>query len=344
MKRLIRAISVFVGALLCAVPAWAQSTVAGYHIIDSLRLGGDSGWDYLTVDTSTQRLYVSRGSRVQVIDIAHRAIVGEITHTPGVHGVALVPFERRGYTSNGQDSSVTVFDRLTLQMLETIRINARNPDAILFDPFSRRVFTFNGGSSNVTVISVKPGTIVGTVPLVGKPEFGVSDGQGHIYVNIEDKNMISVFDAVTLKTLHNWSLAPGEEPTGLAIDQKNRRLFAGCRNRLMVILDADSGRVVATVPIGGGVDGTAYDPATHLAFSANGEGTLTVVQEDTPEKFTLVGNVVTRRGARTLALDERTHQIFTVAAQYGLPKPTAEQRRSQPSIVPGSVTLYILGN
>jgi DNA-binding beta-propeller fold protein YncE len=231
----------------------------------------------------------------------------------------------------------------TLATIATIKIDARNPDAIMFDPFSRRVFIFNGGSSSATAIDVDSNTVVGTVPLSGKPEFAVSDGLGRIFVNIEDKSSLTVFDPRTLKILNTWPLAPGEEPTGLAIDREHHRLFAGCSNKLMVILDTDSGNVVATVPIGDGVDGTAYDPLTRLAFSSNGEGTLTVIREDTAEKFSVVENVPTRRGARTLALDQKTHRMYTVTAKFGpAPSPTADRPHPRPTIEPGSVMLYIL--
>lgn len=333
-----------VWVLFCGSVLQGQPRTSGYHILDSVRLGGEEGWDYLTVDTSAERLYISRASRVQVVDMRKLAVIGEIPHTLGVHGIALVHSKGRGYTSNGRDSTVTVFDLETLKTLSTIRVDGRNPDAILFDQYSGRLFTFNGGSANATVIDVTSEEIVGTVPLDGKPEFAVADGRGRIYVNIEDRNALVVFDAKTLRVLKRWPLAPGGAPTGLAIDREHRRLFAGCGNRCMVILDADSGNVVATVPIGEGVDGTAYDPGTRLAFSANGEGTLTVVREDSPKRFSSLGNVATRRGARTLVVDEKTHRIYTVTARFGPPPPpTPERPRPRPSIEPGTATLYVLG-
>ena len=324
----------------------AESRPAGgYHIIDSLQLGGDTGWDYLTVDTSAERLFVSRGNRVQVIDLSNHRIVGEIPNTIGVHGIALVSSSGRGYTSNGRDSSVTEFDLKTLKTLSTIKINARNPDAILYDPVSRRVFTFNGGSRDATAIDVKSNVVAGTIPLDGKPEFAVSDGQGHIFVNIEDKSELVMLDPVGLKVLKRWSIAPGEEPSGLAIDRKNRRLFSACGNRVMMISDADSGIVVGKVTIGGGVDGAGFDPLEGLAFSSNGEGTLTVVREESPRTFSVAEDVVTRRGARTLVLDEKTHLIYTVTARFGPPpEPTDGRPHPRPSIVPGSVTLYTIGH
>jgi DNA-binding beta-propeller fold protein YncE len=337
-----------IALLLCTLwlnhVATCQTGGRGYHIVDSLRLGGDGGWDYLTVDTAAQRLYVSRGSRVQVVDLTKLSVIGEIPNTPGVHGVAVAPSLGRGYTSNGRDSSVTVFDLGSLKELTRIRIDGRNPDAILFDPFSGRVFTFNGGSANASAIETETNTVVGTVPLEGKPEFAVSDGAGRIYVNIEDKSELVAFDARTLKILKRSALAPGEEPSGLAMDREQQRLYSVCGNRLMVIVDAHAGTIAATVPIGGGVDGAAYDQAEHLAFSSNGEGTLTVVKAEGSDKYSVVENVPTRRSARTLTIDPKTHRIYTVAARFGFaPQPTPDRPRPRPPIEPGSVTLYVLG-
>ena len=343
MKTFFAAISLLLVLLSSPISVLAQSGGSGYHIVDTLVLGGEGGWDYLIVDTTSERLYISRGMRVQVVDLITGSIAGEIPNTNGVHGIAFVQSTGKGYTSNGRDSSVSVFDLATLKTFSTIKLNANNPDAILYDPISRRVFTFNGGSSNATAIDVDSDKVVGSVPLTGKPEFAVSDGFGRIYVNIEDKSALTVFDARTLKVLNTWSLAPGEEPSGLSIDREHRRLFSGCSDTLMVVLDADSGKVVATVPIGRGVDATAFDPGSGLAFSSNGEGTLTVVHEVSPDSVTVVENVVTRRGARTMALDERTHRIYTVSAKYGPPPPpTADRPHPRPRIEPGSVTLYIL--
>jgi len=334
----------FMGVFLFISSMQATPAGSGYHIIDSLRLGGEGGWDYLSVDTAAQRLYVSRGTRVQVVDLAKLSIIGEIPNTAGVHGIALVPDLGRGYTSNGRDSSVTIFDLKSLTVIATLKINARNPDAILYDPFSRRVFTFNGGSANATAIDVGSNSVAGTIPLGGKPEFGVSDARGRIYVNIEDKSEVAMIDPMSLTVLKRWTLSPGEEPTGLALDREHRRLFAVCANRLMVVLNADSGNVVATPAIGDGVDGVMVDPATRLAFSSNGEGTMTVVREETQAKYTAVETVPTRRSARTLVLDEKSHLIYTVAARFGPPPPpTADRPRPRPTIVPESVTLYVIG-
>lgn len=344
MKSVMLVVAVTFVILLTVTPARSQPASGSFHIIDSLALGGEGGWDYLMVDTAAERLYVSRGTRVQIVDLVKNALAGEIPGTTGVHGVALVTSEGKGFTSNGRDSSVTVFDLKSLATITKTKIDARNPDAILFDPFSGDVFTFNGGSGNSTVIDPKTNSVVGTIPLGGKPEFAVSDGRGHIYVNIEDKSMLTAIDARGMKVLNSWPLAPGEEPSGLAFDAAHRKLFSGCSNRLMVVVDADSGNVVATVPIGDGVDATAYDPVTHLAFSSNGEGTLTVVRQETNGRYAVEENVTTRRGARTMAVDVKTHRLYTVTGKFGAPPPaTTEHPHPRPPLVPGSVMLYILG-
>lgn len=342
MKKFVRVILSAALILIGGTSLFAQSS--GYHIIDSLVLGGEGGWDYLTVDTTTERLYVSRGMRAQVVDLRRLSVVGEVPNTPGIHGVALTPALTRGYTSNGRDSSVTIFDLKTLKRLGTVKVNGRNPDAILFDAPSQRLFTFNGGSANATVIDIATDSIAGMIPLSGKPEFAVSDHRGYIYVNIEDRSSIAEIDPRELRVTRTWSLAPGEEPTGLAIDREKGRLFSACANKLMAISDIRAGKVIATVPIGSGVDGAAYDPASRLTFASNGEGTLTVIREVSPGRFGVLENVPTRRGARTLVLDEKTGRIYTVAAKYApLPAPGADQPRPRPSLVAGSQTLYVIG-
>ena len=331
------------GLLLSALPSYGQHEGSGYHVVDSVQLGGEGGWDYLIVDPEAQRVYVSRGMRVQVVDLSKLAVIGEIPETPGVHGIALVKSLGKGYTSNGRDSSVTVFDLATLKTLVKVRIDARNPDAIMYEPVTGRVFTFNGGSSSATALDAGSNTVAGQVPLGGKPEFAVADGKGLVYVNIEDKSEVVCFDAKSLTVLRRWSLAPGEEPSGLAIDRAHGVLFSGCGNRLMAVSDAASGKLMSTLPIGGGVDATAYDGSADLAFSSNGEGTLTVIHEESPSKFSVVENVPTRRGARTMALDEKTHRVYTVTAKFGPPPaPTADRPHPRPTIEPGSVTLYVL--
>jgi DNA-binding beta-propeller fold protein YncE len=320
-----------------------RSQQPAYHVVARVSLPGEGGWDYLTVDTAAHRVYASRGTHVAVVDGDRDSVVGDIPNTLGVHGIVVLRDLNRGYTSNGRDSTVTVFDLKTLAPSGSIKVTGRNPDAIAYEPVSKRLFTFNGGSANTTAIDPLSGKIVGTLDLGGKPEFAVSDGRGRIYVNIEDKSELVAFDAKTLAIQKRWSLAPCEEPSGLAIDRARRRLFSVCGNNLMAISDADAGRVVATVPIGAGVDGAAFDPVTKLAFSSNGEGTLTIVHEESPDSFTVAATVPTQRGGRTVALDERTHRVYTVAAEFGPPPaPTAERPNPRPTIIPGSVVLLVL--
>lgn len=322
--------------------AISQDRAPGFHVVDSISLGGETGWDYCLVDTMTGRFYTSRGTKVQVVDVKKKQIIGEIVNTNGVHGIALVHAANKGYTSNGRDSSLTVFNLETLQPIKTIKIKARNPDAILYEPITKRIFTFNGGSACATAIDINTDQEIGTVAVGGKPEFAVTDGKT-IYVNIEDKSLIVAFDAATLKIIKQWSIAPGEEPSGLAIDRRHHRLFSVCGNKLMVISNTETGTVVATAPIDDGTDGVSFDPALQLAFSANGSGTMTVVREESPDKYSVAETVPTRRGARTNALDAATHRIYTVSAKYGpAPAPTAERPRPRAPIEPGSVAVYIL--
>jgi DNA-binding beta-propeller fold protein YncE len=322
----------------------AASSPARYHLLRKLPVGGEGGWDYLTLDSAARRLYVSRGTRVLVLDVDSGTTVGEIPGTQGVHGVALAPDVHRGFTSNGRSSSVTIFDMSTLAVSGEIKPTGENPDAIIYDPASRRVFTFNGRGKSATAIDVAGGTVAGTIPLDGKPEFAVADGKGRVFVNIEDKNHVTVIDSRGLRVEKSWPIPSCEEPTGLALDRERGRLFAVCHNRAMVVLDAETGRAVATLPIGDGVDAAAYDPGTSLAFASNGDGTLTVVKQNGPDAYRVVENAATQRGARTMALDEKTHQVFLATAEFGPPSPaTPEQPRPRAPMVPGSFTILVLG-
>jgi DNA-binding beta-propeller fold protein YncE len=328
-------------AVAATVGTRAAAT-AGYHVTKTYKLGGEGGWDYLLVDSAARRVYLSRGTHVMVVDADTGAVVGDIPDTPGVHGIALVPELNKGYTSNGRGGSATVFDMKTLKTLGTVKVG-QNPDAITYDDVSKRVFTFNGASKDATAIDVKTDTVAGTIPLGGKPETGVADEHGHIFVNVEDKSEIVDIDTRKLTAVSHWALAPCEEPSGLAMDRKHRRLFAGCSNKLMAVVNADTGKVVTTLPIGSGVDANGFDPSTELAFASNGEGTLTVVHEDSPDKFTVVENAQTQRGARTMSLDTKTHRVYLVSAEFGPPPPaTPERPRPRPSVVPGSFTLIVM--
>lgn len=295
-----------------AVNLSAQAGPSGYRVIHQYKLGGEGGWDYLAFDAGNHRLFIARSTRVMVVDADSGKLLTEIPDTPGVHGVALVPELNRGFISSGREGTVSVFDLRTLKVSQKIKVG-QNPDAILYDPFSQRVFAFNGRSHDASVIDAKAANVVGTIPLGGKPEFAVSDGQGQVYVNLEDKAELALIDPSKMDVKARWPLAPCEEPTGLALDRSNHRLFSGCSNKLMAIVDAGSGKLITTMPIGDGVDGVAFDPGSNLAFSSNGEGSVTVVKEESPEKFRVLENVPTLAGARTITLDPQTHQIYTVA-------------------------------
>jgi DNA-binding beta-propeller fold protein YncE len=332
----------FVAACMCAgsVKAFAQ---AQYQVKQKYVLGGDGGWDYLTFDAAGKRLFISRGTHVMVVDPYKGAVVGDIPDTAGVHGIALAQDLGKGFTSNGRDNSVTVFDLKTLKQTAKIKIDGENPDAILYDPSSKRIFTFNGRSKNATVIDAEKGTVVGNIPLDGKPEFGVADGKGGVFVNIEDKSEITSIDAKKAVVIKSWPLAPCEEPSGLAMDQKSRRLFAGCHNKMMAIMDADSGKVIATPAIGEGVDANAFDSDKQLAFSSNSDGTLTLVHEDSPVKFTVLENAETAKFARTMALDTTNHDVYLVTAEIEMAPSAKEGERPRRTMKPGTFTLLVVG-
>src|SRR5580704_1387594 len=311
---------------------------SGYHLVKNIPVAGEGGWDYLLADADTRRLYVSHATKVLVFDMDSNTPSGEIPDTQGVHGIALAPELGRGFISNGRANTVTVFDLKTLKTLDTVKAGT-NPDAILYDRVSKRVFAFNGRSKDATVINAADGSVAGTLPVGGKPEFAVSDGQGSVYVNVEDTSELLHIDAQRMSVLHRWPMAPCNEPSGLAMGLKARRLFAVCGNEMMAVIDADSGKIVATPKIGQGPDAAAFDPATKYAFSSNGEsGTLTVIHEDSPDKYSVVENVPTKRSARTMALDSKTHNIYLLAAEL-LP-PAAGQR--WPSVKPGTLELLLL--
>ncbi len=319
-----------------------EPPATNYHLLKKINIGGEGGWDYLTFDSAARRLYLSHASRVVVVDVESGKTVGEIPNTNGVHGIALAPDLNRGFTSNGRDSTVTVFDMKTLQTLSQIKVG-KNPDAIIYDPATRRVFTFNGASSDATAIDAKSGTVAGTIALNGKPEFAAADGRGMVYVNLEDKSEVVALDSRALAIKQRWPLAPGEEPSGMAMDKQSRRLFVACANQKMIVMNADNGHIVASVPIGKGVDAAAFDPNTKLAFSSNGDGTLTVIHEDSPDKFSVVENATTQKGARTMALDEKTHDVYLATAEFGPPPAaTAERPRPRPSIVPGTFSVLVM--
>ncbi len=333
------------GLLLLGAAALVGSAAATaqYQLKQKFTIGGDGGWDYLTYDTAGKRLFISRATRVQVVDPEKGTVIAEIPDTLGVHGIALAQDLGKGFTSNGRENTVTVFDLKTLKETSKIKLEgAEGPDAILYDPASKRVFTFNGRSKNATAIDAANGTVAGNIPLDGKPEFAAADGKGMVYVNIEDKSELTSIDARKATVVNTWKLEGCEEPSGLAMDQKTRRLFAGCHNKVMAIVNADTGKVVTTVPIGEGVDANAFDPGTNLAFSSNGDGTLTVVREEPADKFSVVQNAETQKYARTMALDTDTHTVYLVTADIEVTPPAAGEQRPRRTMKPGSFTLLVM--
>ncbi len=314
--------------LMAAMALATAAAAADYKVVKTWKLGGDGGWDYLTADADGHRLFIARATRVMVIDTETGKQIGEIPDTPGVHGVALDAELGRGFTSNGREDTVTVFNLKSLAVEKKIKVGS-GPDAILYDPFSKRVFTFNGKGQEMssTAIDASKGEVVGKIELGGKPEFAATDEKGTVFVNIEDKSELVAFDPQKLAVKSRWKLPDCDEPTGLAIDRKNRRLFAGCGgNKKMVVVDADSGKVLASPAIGEGCDATAFDADRGLAFASAGDGTITIIKEESGDKFSVAQTVTTQKAARTMTLDPKTHQLFTVTANVG-PRP---ERKVEP--------------
>jgi len=337
-----RASRIFIAGvfLLCGagLPAAAQS----YHLAHSFKLGGGGGWDYLALDTARHRLFIAHQDRIVVVDPDSGKVLGEITGLNRAHGVAFAYETGHGFATSGADSTVTMFDLKSLRVLGHTMVPP-DDDAVLYDPATKRIFTFNGDAHSATAIDAVSGKKIGDIDLGAGPEFAVSAGDGKLFVNLEDNGAVAEIDAAGMRVKRQWSLAPCESPTGLAIDRAHHLLFSGCRNKLMAISDVTNGALVTTVPIGLGVDACRFDPGTQLAFASNGDGTLTVIHEDTPGTFTVVANVATKRGARTMELDPITHRVFTATADFGPPPgPSAQQPRPRPSIVPGTFTLLVL--
>ncbi|HXF10618.1 MAG TPA: hypothetical protein VN625_07515 [Desulfuromonadaceae bacterium] len=325
--------------LLCLLIAQAGRADGPYHFIKEIPIGGDGGWDYLTVDSAAKRLYVSHATKVVVVDLAGDTVIGEITNTPGVHGIAVEA--NRGFVSNGRGNNVSVVDLKTFQTLSQVDTE-KNPDAILFEPSQKEVYAFNGRSHSATVINPDTGKAVATIPLDGKPEFACADpAAGRIYNNLEDKNEVAVIDVKTHTVVTNWPIAPGESASGMAIDLKNHRLFLGCDNNLMVMMDSASGKVLATVPIGAGVDANAFDPGTGLAFASCGESGTTTIAWEEGDKLNVVQTLTTAAGARTMTLDETTHKIYLAAAGYE--SATNQAAGKRPKMVPGTFKVLVYG-
>lgn len=288
----------------------------GYNITKKIPIPGQGSWDYLSVDEAARHLYVSHGTQVEVLDVDSESIVGNIPKTPGVHGIAIAAGLGRGFVSNGQASNVTIFDLKTLKPIADVP-TGQKPDAIIYDPASSRVFAFNGGSNSVTAIDAASGKVAGTIDLGGGPEFAVADGNGFVYNNLEDESLVLKIDSRNLTVEQRWPTAPCASPSSIAMDRANRRLFVGCRSKVMAVMNADSGKVITTLPIGDHVDATAFDPETKLIFNSNGEGTITVIREESPDKYSVVETVKTLPRAKTMALDPKTHRLFLSTTEAG---------------------------
>jgi YVTN family beta-propeller protein len=315
-----------------------------YHFLKEIPIAGNGGWDCLSADEAGRRLYVSHGTEVVVIDLDKDTVVGTITNTPGVHGLAVVPDLQRGFTSNGRENKTSMVDLKTLDTLLKVD-TGQNPDAVLYDPGQKEVYIFNGHGQSATVIDPKTGKVVATVELGGKPEFGAADPKaGRVYNNLEDKSQVVAIDTKTHQVVNTWPAAPGERPSGLAIDPVHHRLFLGCGNKLMVMMNSESGKVIASVPIGEGVDGAEFDPGTQYAFASCRDGTVTIAHEDTPDRLTVIQTLVTQRGSRTMTIDPTTHKIYLPAAKFEAPtEPAPAGRRSRPKMVPGTFKILIYG-
>lgn len=352
MKSMISALAVL--TLCCASAVRGEGE---YKFIKEIPIGGEGGWDYLSVDAQAHRLYVTHAGKIVAVDLEKDAIAGEIADTPGVHGFAVAADLGRGFSSNGRESKASIVDLKTLATISKVD-TGENPDAILYEPGRGEVYTFNGRGKSATVFDAKTGKVVVTIPLSGKPEFAAADPKaGRVYCNIEDKSEVVAIDTSSHKVVATWPLAPGQEPSGMAFDAAHQRLFIGCNNKLMMVMDSASGKIVASVPIGAGVDACAFDDATQLAFSSNGEGTVTIAKEETPDKFTVIQTLKTEPRARTMALDPVTHRIYLASAKFTPPPPPPPPPADaphppppppnapppRPVIAPGSMKVLVYG-
>jgi len=336
MKKIFALCCLFIIIMACAA-------APGYHVIKKIQLGGDGFWDYLIVDDGARRLYVSHGTKVVVVDLETDKVAGEINDTPGVHGIALAPQFNRGFISCGRANMVIIFNLKTLEILGQVKTGS-NPDAIRYDSFSKRVFVFNHSGGDATVIDAATGEIAGTIALGGAPEFSRIDGKGKIYVNIEDISEVVEIDSRTLAITRRFSIEPGEEPTGMGIDVVHHLIFSACSNKIMTVLDIETGKVIAAVPIGDGCDGAGFDAGTGSIFCSNGEGTVTVMQQSSPGKFEVVETVPTQRGARTMTIDPTTHNVYLPTAQFAPPTaPTPENPRPRRTVVKDSFCVLVVG-
>ena len=325
--------------LLSCATAVGQDT---YKFVNEIKIGGEGGWDILTIDSAASRLYLSHATRVVVVDLNKNAVAGEITDTPGAHAFVAVPEFNRGFSSNGKENKSSVIDLTTLKTVSKID-TGQNPDAVAYEPKHHEVYVFNHSGNSATVIDAKEAKVLATIPLAGNPEFPVADPTtGRVYCNLEDKSEVAVIDSEKHAVIANWPLAPGEEPTGIALDAAHHRLFASCHNKMMVMLDTETGKVLANVPIGAGTDGCVFDDSTQLAFASCGEGVVTIVHEDSPDKLSIVQTLKTERGARTIALDPKTHRIYLPTAQFQpAPSPSPGASPARPTIVENTLKLLV---
>lgn len=342
LARSLLASGMSLGISVC-VTTQAAAQTASYHAVATYQLGGDGGWDYIALDTVRNRLFIARSDRIMVVDPDMGTLLGEIPGFDRAHGIAFSYATGHGFATSGADSTVTMFDLATLKVLGRTMVDS-DDDAILYDPASTHIFTMNGDAHTASVIDAASGRRIGTIELGGQPEFAVSDGAGKVYVNLEDEGAIVELDPKAMKVTRRWSIAPCESPTGLALDSAHERLFSVCRNRIMAISDVRAGKLDATVPIGSGVDAARFDPATGDVFASNGEGTLTIVHEVSPDGFQVVQTLPTMSGARTMELDPRNHRVYLVGAKFGVApaQPPASNRRRRPPMIPGSFTLLVL--
>jgi len=333
-----------VGCYLGLICVTALSNDA-YHLLNEIPIGGEGGWDILKIDSFASHLYLSHATKVVIVDLNTNSVTGEIADTPGVHAFVAVPEVQRGFSSNGKESKSSVVDLTTLKTISKIDTGS-NPDAVVYEPRHAEVYVFNHTGNSVTVINTKTATVSATIPLGGNPEFAVVDETaGRVYCNIEDKSEVAVIDADKHEVVARWSLSPGEGPTGIALDATHHRLFSGCHNKMMVMLDTESGKMVGSVPIGAGVDGCAFDEATQLAFASCGDGTTTIAKEEAPNKLSVLQVLKTERGARTMALDARTHRIYLPTAQFApAPSPSPGASPARPSIVPNTLKVLVYGS
>ncbi len=327
--------TMFITVLIVHFSVFAQSSKL--KVVNTFHIQSAGSWDYILADEASDKLYVSHGTQVNVLDKKTGDSLGVIPNTNGVHGIALVHSLNKGFTSNGRSNTVTVFDLNTLQVTDSIK-TGENPDAIFYDDYSKKIITCNGRSKDLSIIEPQTNQVMATIALNGKPETAVSDGAGRIFINNEDKSEIEVVDINNNKVIHSWTMAPGEAPSGLSIDRKTKRLFAGCDNKMLMVIDTETGKLITHLPIGDGCDGTAFDSSSQIIYSSNGEGTLTVIKEVSKDKFEVVQNLPTKPGARTLSIDTKSHTVYLPAADFGTP--VAGEKR--PPMVPGSFQVLVV--